>query len=105
MAINNNLQMGDLTIGVSKAGMDSYIENLKLEIITNTIQKMDNIQAIEAAINKGWQGESRDKFLTLFKKQRDLIKEDLKKEYKDLEFRLQELEASYYKQDKEMLDI
>ena len=97
---SSNLGIGDLSIGVSKSGMQEYREAIKLSLLDETIKKMDeNWTAVETAINGAWQGTSRDRFLDDFAKRREAIKEDLKKEQQDLDNRLEELESAYYKQD------
>lgn len=101
----DNLSIDVLDIGVSKQGMEQYMEALKIELLDSVKEKLNTeFDAIMIEINKGWQGSSRDRFEEKFRKQIGHIKNDLEDEYKDLSARLVELANFYYKQDESMLD-
>ena len=100
----NNMTIDTMTIGVDHSGMDSYREALKLEVLTNTREKINEVADVENAINNAWQGVSRDRFLTQFKNTRESISDDLEAEYNDLDSRLNELEYMYYQQDQNMIE-
>lgn len=94
----------EMTMGVSNAGMEAYKENLRLKIVDETINLIDNYQEVETELEKCWVGTSKDKFMKEFAVARESIKTDLKLEQNDLEERLLELEALYFKQDEEMMN-
>lgn len=98
-----NLGIDSLTIGVSHAGMDAYRDELKMAVIQETKELIDDYADVESAINSCWQGISRDRFLEAFKTTREQIKNDLDAEYNDLDARLNELEYMYYQQDSNMM--
>lgn len=98
-----NLGIDSLTIGVSHAGMDAYRDELKMAVIQETKELIDDYANVESAINNCWQGIARDRFLDAFEEIREKIKEDLDAEYNDLDNRLDELEYMYYQQDKNMM--
>ena len=100
----SNISINELSTGVDSDGMLSYIEDLKAVLITETIGKIDNIDAIDTAIKNGWQGVARDRFLTDFADARTSVKEDLEKEYKNLNYRLDELQSQYFQADLNMID-
>lgn len=100
----SNLGIDGLSIGISKDGMASYRENLKLTLLTQCTQALDHwIDDLKTAISTGWQGVSRDNFFTLLDQQVQVVKEDIEKEYYDLEARLTEIEINYLNQDKYLI--
>lgn len=98
-----NATIGDLSIAVDKNGMEAYRGNLRVKLIVECETKLDDTEALVTAINAGWQGISRDKFLKALNKEIEDVKNDLEREYQDLNNRLIELESYYYKQDQEMV--
>lgn len=101
----NNMGISEMTEGISTNGMEEYLENLKAHLLTETTKIINDTSALESAINSGWQGQSRDKFIEKFNEARMAISMDLKKEFKDLQNRLAELEMNYFAQDSKMIDI
>ena len=101
----NNVGIDDLTIGISAAGMEEYKKNLKAYLLTQSVDKINDTSTLEAAINNGWQGASRDVFMEKFNQMRESIVNDLSKEFDDLSARLEELEEDYFAQDNKMIDI
>lgn len=100
---NNDLSIGGLTIGIDANGMETYQDNLKVALLDKTCEVIDNVSMLEAIINAGWQGVSRDRFLKSFQEMRTRINEDLVKEYADLRYRLSELQSNYFKQDQDLI--
>ena len=94
-----------VTEGIDRDAMQTYLENLKIELLDTVKEQIDNVEDIIGTINSGWQGASRDAFLKQFAAARGRIKDDLSKEYSDLMTRFQELEEFYYKQDELLMDI
>ncbi len=94
---------GGITEGLSKQGMEAYLDNLRLGILNDVGNALDNTDDLQQAINKGWQGVSRDKFVAQFNKAVETIKEDLAQEYADLVNKLSELAQNYYIQDANMI--
>jgi uncharacterized protein YukE len=100
---DHSITIDNLDIGVSAAGTEAYLENLKASLLTEVSTKIDDVEAITSALNSAWQGESRDKFDARFEKMREDIKSDLEAEYNDLAARLSELTNSYLHQDSNMI--
>ena len=96
---SSDLSIEDLTTGISKSGMEQFQEDIKINILVNISEKIEDVAELEAAINAGWQGASRDRFLKDFKEVRKAIIADLKEEYKDVEARLEEVKNNYFRQD------
>ena len=99
---SSELGISSLTTGISKSGMAQYEEDLKTNVLTNVETKIEDVEAVITAINGGWQGESRDRFLKDFENVRKKLIEDLKDEYKDVQNRLDELQDNYFRQDKNL---
>lgn len=94
----------DVSQGISKEGMQQYMSDLKSELLTTVIEKLEDTDGISQAIARGWQGQSRDKFLDQFEKGIRAVESDLQSEYTDLMYRLSELAKNYYAQDAKMVD-
>ena len=93
---STNLDINSLTTGVSKAGLQTYMDELKVNALLEVCREIDNINELVQAINNCWQGESRDRFLENFSQMREEIKNDLTSEYSNLESKLQSLFDEMY---------
>lgn len=96
-------ELTTMTEGISAVGMQNLHDSIKARLYEGVIQKLEETEEIQSALNKGWQGESRDKFLNEFSRGIDMVKSDLHKEYIDLAHKLGELTEYYYETDKEMI--
>lgn len=94
----------DVSQGISKQGMEEYIQNLRTDLLTKVNEKLEDTDAMAQAIARGWQGQSRDNFLNQFEKGIRTVQSDLRSEYTDLLMRLSELTSNYYEQDAKMVD-
>lgn len=99
-----NLGIDSLSTGISSIGMENYLETLKANLITSTVEKLNNITEIETAIDAGWQGVAKERFMTQFETLRQSVSTDLEKEYQNLVNRLNELEEQYFQADINMID-
>lgn len=103
--MTTDLGIDSLSIGVSTSGMESYQADLRAELLTDTVNKLqEEYQNIMNVINTGWQGVARDRFDTQFQNTCEKIGEDLTAEYNDLEARLAELQAFYFDQDQNLIE-
>ena len=100
---STGVDIADMTQGVSKAGMQTYIDSLKISLLDEVKNKLEDVSAIQTAVDAGWQGKSRDKFFEMFEKSINEIENDLKDEFNDLNGRLNELANNYYSQDDNLL--
>lgn len=89
--MNGNLGIGDMTIGASREGLETYIEDLHLTAFQEVVNEIDNVTDFETAVNNCWQGESKDRFLSHFAEMREVVKSDLEAEYQNLENKIREL--------------
>lgn len=100
---NRGLGIGNLDYGVSTDGAVEYFKSLQTQLLTGVCDRIDDIQSITDALNKGWQGVARDRFDDQFRKAREQVKGDLMKEYNDLVSKLSELVTSFVEQDANMI--
>ena len=95
------MKMSDATYGLSRGGMDKYIDSLKLDI--DAVKKaVKNVSAIQKAVDAGWQGYARDTFYEDLNESIENLLDSVEKEYKDLKYRLEELEDNLINQDIKM---
>lgn len=100
---DKGLKIQDLSIGVSTKGLQTYKDKLEVELLDTVETKINAISGVTKALDRGWQGTSRDRFDAQFKAIRKKIIADLKDEYKNLEKRIDELAYNYVKQDMNMI--
>lgn len=100
---NTGVDIADLTQGVSRKGMDMYSNNMYKELVEQVRYKLEDVSAIQTAVDAGWQGESRDKFLADFEANIRIVENQIKDEYYALDARIIELTGNYYRQDRDLL--
>lgn len=100
---DHGLGIDNLDIGVSTEGAANYFEELRADLLTSVQNMIDEVGEVENALNKGWQGVSRDKFDAQFKASREALKNDLAREYADLVTKISDIVESYINQDKNMI--
>lgn len=99
-----NLEIANLDIGFSVEGLEEYKSKLQIDLIEGTSEKLNNTQTMFQVINAGWQGTSRDKFITEFNDTISKIITDLQAEYEDLQARLGEIQNNYFEQDNNLMN-
>jgi len=97
------LSIQDLTLGVSHRGMEQWKSDLKSELLKESKRKIKDADNVEQKIKAGWTGKSEEQFEKMFKKSRETICDDLEKEYRHLEDRLEEVEDSYFDIDRQLM--
>jgi uncharacterized protein YukE len=102
---SKDLGIQNLDIGFSSAGLEDYIKRLKLDMVDGLADVLLDFTNVENAINAGWQGVSRDRFLVQMKLNAQKINTDVGSEFEDLQNRFSEIQASYYNQDYNMMAI
>ncbi len=103
--MKDKLDLSALDIGISSTGMAQYREDLRASLLVSTTDKLnEEVENILSVIDSGWQGVSRDRFERQLRNMCELMGEDLRKEYDDLEARLTELESFYYEQDLKLIE-
>ena len=100
---DHGLGIDNLDIGVSTRGASEYFQSLQAQLLTGVETIVNDTEAVIAALDKGWQGVSRDKFDQQFQAAREQLLMDLRKEYTDLVTKIGEVVESYINQDKNMI--
>ena len=100
---SSSLGISYLTIGINANGMQEYKDSLRVELLANTKDKINDVADVVTAIDGAWQGKSRDLFLRQFEETRAKITEDLDAEYRDLNNRLTDLQSSYFAIDQSLI--
>lgn len=99
-----DLNFDEVNYGISSSGVKKYISDIRAIVLQQTSNIIETGQQdVKNAIEKGWNGESKDKFLILFNKKCLDLKAALNKEYYDLENRLNELSNDFINQDRNMM--
>ena len=96
--------ISELSIGADANGVVDYLDQIHAVVIEKVGELLDNTNDLITAINIGWVGTSRDRFVEQFTKTKDDIKDDLISEYTDLTQRIYEITAAYFKQDQNLID-
>lgn len=100
---STSMSFTNVSEGLDIDGMNNYIKFLQLDVLQKVIDQLEKTQGIQSAINLGWQGKSRDKFLTKFEEQIKATEKELTNEFEDLKTRMNDLARSFYTQDENML--
>ena len=100
---NTGVDIADLTQGVSRKGMQLYKSQLYRHLVEQVRYKLEDVSAIQTAVDDGWQGESRDKFLADFEANIRTVDAQMESAYSALFARIVELTSNYYKQDRDLL--
>ena len=100
---SKDMDFNGVTEGFSKEGYGYYISYLKLNIVDTICDMLDKTDGIINALNKGWQGNSRDKFIEKFNKTKNKTEDEIIAEFKSLKSKLSILAYNYYEQDAKML--
>ena len=95
--------MGMFDIAVNANGMEQYKEQLRISILVDVANAINEVSNVQNAISNIWVGASCDTFLGDFRKAREGIIADLEAEFHDIENRLTELQAYYFQQDRAMM--
>lgn len=99
---DSSLDIKNATTGISKSGMKTYVENVNVAVIDETIKKLKNTSGISDAVDAAWAGKSKEAFLKALDKSIQRIINDLEKERDNLNARFDSLEYSYLSQDEKL---
>ncbi len=97
--------ISEMTIGVSSQGVEDYSESIRVEVLQNLSQTLDEeVAKVKTSLAQAWTGESEQVFEELLDKQVTVIKEDMESEYNDLNKKLVNLIGYYKNQDKKLAE-
>lgn len=99
-----SLAITEMTTGMSASGMETYLENIKAEILTNVQGQLDTARDnINNKLKQAWVGQSEERFEQLLTKAVDDVKVELEAEYNALAARIGELQNDYYNQENALI--
>lgn len=99
---DSSLDIKNATTGISKSGMKTYVSNVNVAVIDETIKKLRDTGGISDAVEAAWAGKSKEAFLKALDKSIQRIIEDLEKERDNLNAKFDNLEYSYLSQDEKL---
>lgn len=103
-AVAGELSIGDMSTGMSTAGMEQYLENIKAGILTKVTSQLDTAsEEIIKVLRTAWVGPSEQRFETLLTDTVDDLKTELTAEYDALASRISELENNYVNQENALI--
>lgn len=103
-AVSGELSIGEMTTGMSAAGMEQYLENIKAEILTKVTSQLDTARdEIIKSLRTAWVGQSEQRFETLLADAVEDLKTELNAEYNALASRIRELENNYFNQENALI--
>ena len=98
------LSINEMSTGMSVAGMQDYLENIKAEILTNVTNQFDTARdEITKSVRTAWVGQSEQRFETLLSEAIEDLKVELNAEYNALASRLNELQNNYFNQENALI--
>ena len=104
MKVTGELSINEMSIGMSVAGMQDYLENIKAEILTNVTNQLDTARdEITKSVRTAWVGQSEQRFETLLSEAVEDLKVELNAEYNALASRLNELQNNYFNQENALI--
>ncbi len=103
MANDGGVTINQMTYGFSSAGTDDLLATIKTDLLLTAKTALENVDGVVNAINAGWTGQAKDKFLLNFGAAHVKIASDLQSEYNDLYTRFTELASAYKEQDANLI--
>ncbi|HIQ64446.1 MAG TPA: hypothetical protein IAC85_01780 [Candidatus Faecenecus gallistercoris] len=103
-ASSGDLSINEMTTGMSVAGMEQYLENIKAEVLTSVTNQLDTARdEIIKSLKTAWVGQSEERFETLLTDAVEDVKTELNAEYNALASRISELENNYFNQENALI--
>lgn len=101
---NRDLTLENMTEGIDVQGMQQLLEDLRVNVLENISNQLEQTEGIVTALNRGWQGAARDAFLLDFSNKIEEVRNNLQAEYNDLNRKFGELADSYFNADSGMIN-
>jgi len=99
----DELTIQEVSYGISKAGMDAYIDALQLDVEQPIRDVLNDTTSLKKAVESGWQGKSKDAFLKLLDNSVKELDKEIEAEFDNLASKLTELKKQYYDIDKDII--
>lgn len=92
---SSSLSWDQTTQGVTLEGLNDLLEQIKVVMVEDAIDNLDNTQAVKEAVAEGWQGGDRDLWIQHFDELKDEIKGSLEFYYNQIETEFQKIFTSW----------
>ena len=90
--------------GVSINGMTQYIEDINTIVLTQVATVLRNTQDVDAAVKKGWTGNSADQFMLNLNKASEQMVETLQQLQQTFETELKGIQSRILDMDANLVD-
>lgn len=100
---SDGLTIDQMSIGVSSAGVEKYLENLKTDCFDKAIADLEKTSAIQSQLDAGWQGNAKIVFTEQMNESIQQLKEALESEYSSLEVQIRNIMNDYYTIDNSLM--
>lgn len=103
VAQGNDMTLDSMTIGVSQAGVQQYLEELKVECFDTAKKDLQEVAAIQSALDKNWQGHAKDVFIGQFNESIETVTNALNTEYNTLTAQINNVMSDYFSVDNSLM--
>lgn len=103
--MNNNIGIGDITIGYSVTGAQTYLTDLNAKAITETKEKLGDIESVRVALERGWIGQAQLNYVANLQKSIITVQNTLDTLKETLDTQFANLEETWREQDKNIVPL
>lgn len=99
------LGIGEVTQGFSRSGAEAYKNDLNAKAITETCNKLREINGIRTALEAGWQGQAQLNFMTNLQNAVETTATGIESLKDTLDGQFAAIEEAWANQDNEMVPL
>lgn len=103
--MNSGVNISDLTHGYSTTGAQNYITDLNAKAITETKEKLADIEGIRNALERGWIGQAQMNYISNLQKAVAEIQTTLDQLKQTLDTQFAQIEETWAEQDKNIVPL
>ncbi len=89
----------ELTYGVSKSGVEEYINKINLDVLDNVIKKIQDTDDVKTSLRAGWAGKGEEDFEASLENAVGLAVDEIESVKKKIETTLNDLKDKMFTQD------
>ena len=102
--VNENMGIGDATVGISRTGIENYRQDLNFKVVNKTKDELRNYKSIVDTIGTSWNGAAAQKFVNNFHTSTEKACEALDAIGDAINALFDTIKNSMIKQDEEMIE-
>lgn len=102
--VNDNMNIADATIGISRTGIEDYRQELQFSVINDTKEELRNYKDIVDVISTSWNGAAAQKFINNLDKSIEMGCGALDEISKAIDALFLTVKNSMIKQDEQMIE-